>query len=126
MRRSARPLVIGALLLACATSGCAVLLLGLGAAGGYAIGKDTVRNDFEKNFGTVYRAGLLTARQMGQVTIEDERHGKIEATVEESKVWIRVEQNTPTTVRLKVKARKNLLPNIDLAQQVYNKILERL
>ena len=126
MRGQTRSWIIATLLLACITGGCAVLLLGLGVAGGYAISKDTVRNDFEQSFGTVFRASVIVAQQQGLVTLEDEKRGRIEATIEESTVWIKVEQNTPKTVRLKVTARKNLLPNIDLAQKVYNKILERL
>lgn len=50
--------------------------------------------------------------------------GKIRARVENSSLEIIVERLTRSTVRLKVKSRKNLMPNIELAQRVYNKILQ--
>ena len=41
-----------------------------------------------------------------------------------SSLDIDVERLTQKTVRLKVRSRKNLMPNIELAQKVYTKILQ--
>ena len=60
-------------------NGCAVALLGAGAAGGYAIGKDSVTSHFDHSQGRVYREALAAAEHMGLVEVEDEAHGLIKA-----------------------------------------------
>ncbi len=106
-------------------NGCALLLIGAGAAGGYAISKDSVKNNYDLPFGRVYRASLDVAKQMGHVTLEDEKHGVIKATVNDVNVTITVKQLTRKTVELKVKAR-SVMPKIEVAQEVYNKVAGRL
>ena len=106
-------------------SGCAILLIGAGAAGGYAISKDSVKNSFDLSQGHVYRQALAVAKQMGNVTLEDEKHGFLRANINDAVVTITVKQITKKTVELKVKAR-NVMPKIEVAQEVYNKIASRL
>ncbi len=107
--------------------GCPLVLVGAGVAGGYAISKDAVRNQFDLSKDAVYRQSLAVAKQMGQVTLEDMTHGVIELKVGDAHVTITVKPLTKKTVELKVKARNQfLMPQVDVAQQVYNKIIERL
>ena len=108
-------------------SGCAALLLGAGAAGGYAISKDSVKNDFDLSRSQVYRVSRDVVNQLGLITLEDERHGLLKATVEGVTVTVTVKPMTRKTVEVTVAARNNLLlPEIGVAQSVYTKILERL
>jgi len=108
------------------TSGCAVLLLGAGAAGGYAIGKDSVKNHYDLSQDRVFRQALGAVKEVGQILEEDSAHGVIRAMVRETSVTITVKPLTKKTVELKVKARKALMPDIEVAQQIYNKIDSRL
>lgn len=108
-------------------SGCAAVLIGAGAVGGYAVSRDSVVVNLEKSKEAVYRQSLEVAKKAGQVTVEDPRHGIIEMTTPEAvKVRIRLKQLTPRALELKVKARKNMLPRVDVAQDLYGKIMERL
>jgi len=108
-------------------SGCAVLLLGAGAAAGYAVGKDSVRNSFDLSQDFVYQQSLAVAKQTGLVTLQDAAHGRIEAKVVNANVTITVKPLTKQTVQLKVRARNAfLMPQLDVAHEVYNKIVERL
>jgi len=110
-----------------AMSGCALLLVGAGAAGGYAISKDSVKNTYDLSHAFVYQQSLVVAKEMGLVTVEDHTHGLIRAKVQDANVTITVKQLTKRTVELRVKARNALLmPEVDVAQAVYNKINERL
>ena len=106
-------------------SGCALLLVGAGAAGGYAVGKDSVKNNYDMSMEHVYRVSLDVAKQMGHVMEEDASHGIIRATVSDANVTITVKQLTRKTVELKVKARK-IMPKMDVAQEIYYKIAQRL
>lgn len=107
--------------------GCVMMLVGAGAAGGYAMGKDYIYGETDKNFDSVYGAAVEITEIMGSAEskFRNPSIGKIRARVENSSLEIVVERLTRSTVRLKVKSRKNLMPNIELAQKVYNKILQQ-
>ena len=125
---SQRAIRVGSLaVLAVCLSGCAALLVGAGAAGGYAVSKDSIRNHFDLPPSTVYHAAREVIGEEGLVTVEDERRGLIKAQVEGANVTITVKRISEKTTELKVKARNDLLmPKIDIAQVIYNKILGRL
>ena len=122
MRRGTLRLVLAGMV-ALATSGCAVFLLGAGAAGGYAVSKDSISNRFELPRSHVYRVSREVLSDLGLVTVEDERRGLLEAVVEGTNVTITVKTVSEKAVELKVKARDNLFfPRITIAQTVYNRI----
>ena len=108
-------------------SGCAVVLIGAGAAGGYALSKDSVKNHFDLSKDRVYKTSLGVTKDMGQVMLEDQKNGKIQAKVKEADITITVKPLTKKTVELKVQGRNKFkMPAVDVAQEVYNKIAERL
>ena len=108
-------------------SSCALLLVGAGVAGGYAISKDSVRNVFDLPKEQIFGESLTVAREAGAVTLEDRAHGRIKAEVQGVTVTGTVKPLTKRTVELKVTGRSHLLmPKVDVAQEVYNKIAERL
>lgn len=126
MRRSAVALIVAGVVVA-GLSGCAVLLVGAGAAGGYAISRDSVKNLFDLPAEAVFRASRQIVAEQGLITVEDARNGLLKATVEGATVTVTVKPVTKRTVELKVKARDSLhLPKVDIAQTIYTKILERL
>ena len=107
-------------------SGCAAVLIGAGAAGGYALSKDSVKNHFDISRDRVYARSLRVAKEMGLVTLEDAKKGLIKAEVKGADVTITVEPVTKKTVELKVKAKDRfLVPKVDIAQEVYTKIIEK-
>ena len=121
VRLAALSLAAGAL------SGCALLLVGAGAAGGYAMSKDSIRNYFDQPRERVYGVSRDVAEELGAVTSEDARRGVLKAEVQGANVTISVKPVSRTTVELRVRARDNLLlPKLDVAQAVYNQIFSRL
>ena len=110
-----------------ALSGCPVVLVGAGVAGGYAISKDSVKNNYDLPKNRVYGSGLAVLKEMGQVTSEDKKNGVLEGKIKETDVTVTVKPLTRKTVELKVKARNQIkMPAVEVAQEVYNKIDERL
>ena len=108
-------------------SGCPVVLVGAGAAGGYALSKDSVKNHFDLSKDKVYRRSLDVAKEMGQVTLEDSKKGLVKGKVKEADITITVKPLTKKTVELEVHARNKFkMPAVDVAQEVYNKIIEKL
>lgn len=109
------------------SGGCAPVLIGAGAVGGYAISKDSISNSFDLSFGHVYHISHQTMAQVGFITQADEQRGIIKGTVPGANVTITVKRLTSRTVQLQVKARNDvLLPKIDIAQSIYNQIAEKL
>ena len=121
---------VGVLALAIASlglCGCPVVLVGAGAAAGYAISKDSVRNTFDLAPQAVYQRSLTVANDMGLVTLQDEKHRMIKVKIQDATVTITVKPLTQHSVELKVQARNSfLMPEVDTAQAVYNKIIEKL
>ncbi len=109
-------------------SGCALFLVGAGITGGYAISKDTIEGTMEKPIDRVWKASHDVLMHEGFIKLEDKMRGKIEAEVRGSQVEVQINQATERTVKLQVKARKGykLLPNMDLANELYNKIYQKI
>ncbi len=108
-------------------AGCAPVLIGAGAVGGYAASKDSVIDHFDQSPARVFAQALRVAHEMGAVTLQDEEHGRIEADLNGIKVTISVTPITDKTVQLKIKARnKFFLPKVSVAQDVYAAITEDL
>ena len=105
--------------------GCWFLIGGaVGAAGAYVISKDTVQGATDKPYDSLWNAAVRIGRVRGTITEEDRQRGYIALEADSSRVQIRLVRLTSATTRLRVKARKYHLPNLDLAQDLYVRILE--
>ena len=122
-----RATLVAGLLAISLASGCAAALVGAGVAGGYAISKDSVRNTFDLPKDQVFQESLAVANDMGFVKLEDPAHGEIKLKIDDTTVTINVKRLSKKTVELKVSARNQfLMPEVDVAQDVYNRIIDRL
>lgn len=121
---------IAAFLIPCillGAAGCAPLIIGgaVGAVGGYAVSKDTIQGETDKNYDSLWEAALNVSKIRGRVKDEDKIKGYIDLEAESSKVNITLIRLTAATTRLKVKARKYHFPNMSLAQDMFTKIMEQ-
>lgn len=109
-------------------SGCAIFLLGAGAAGGYAVSKDEIEGHTDVSMNKVWNAMVDTVASEGSVVLKDQDHSQLEAIVRESEVKANLVQITPKTVQVRIKARKvkGLFPDIKLAQELYTKLIKRI
>ena len=106
--------------------GCAAILIGTGVAAGVAISEDTVKLEADTSFDRAFKVTRKVIDEMGAINLQDKDAGKMEANVQDSKISARVVPVTTKTVRIEIKSRKNLLPNVDLATTIINKINSRL
>lgn len=116
------------LLVSFISSGCVVLALGAGAAGGYAISKDEIEGFSDRSLEQTWRTAYEVFKKEGAIETADKEHAKIEALINESKVNFTAEQVSPKSVRFVIQARKamNLFPDIKLAQDLHQKIRGKL
>jgi len=106
--------------------GCLFIVGGaVGAAGAYAVSKDTIQADTDKPYDALWNAALTVSRIRGSIKHEDMNRGFIELETDSTRVWIRIIRFTRATTRLRISARKHHLPNLSLAQEFFTKITEQ-
>jgi hypothetical protein len=120
-------LVVTVLSFSLVNSGCVpVFFAAAGGVGVYAAGKDTIQGESDVPYETVWDSAVTVAKVRGTITKQEFDRGAIEAMEGKStKVWICVEKVTASTSRLKVASRKYKMPNLELAQIIYTKVLDQ-
>lgn len=105
--------------------GCAPLIIGAaaGGLGAYAISKDTVQGDSDKDYEALWESALSVAKIRGIIQQVNAGTGYIELSADSSKVWIRLIRLTQATTRIKISARKYHFPNMELAQDFFVKVI---
>jgi hypothetical protein len=119
-------LVSGLLFLSFSLIGCTALIIGGGVAGGIAISKDTATVNLDRSFDAAWNVTYKQLEKMGAITLQDKKANKIEARIQDSDVTATIKQLTPKTITIEIKARKNFFPNVSLAQDILNEIIQKL
>jgi len=92
-----------------------------------AISEDTVKSEVDAGFDQVWNATLNEVEKMGgEFTVKDKIRGVMEVKVRSSNIHIEIDRLTPKTIRMTVKSRKHLLPNIKLAHEISARVLRQL
>jgi len=120
------PVVLALISFSLVVSGCVPLFfVAAGGAGAYAVSKDTFQGETDVSSESLWDAALTVAKNRGTIIKQDFDKGMIEMTEAKAKVWITLEKITQSTTRLRVASRKYKMPNLELAQLVYTKILDQ-
>ncbi|MCB9756967.1 MAG: hypothetical protein H6753_00925 [Candidatus Omnitrophica bacterium] len=108
-------------------SGCFYLVIGgVGALGGYAISPDTVEGMVSGyTMQDIWQAAVDTVSIMGLIEEKNEIAGVVVAKVSGAHITVTVAEPVADTVKLRVKARRGMMPRIKLAQDIYTKIVQR-
>ncbi|MFA6379434.1 MAG: hypothetical protein WCX16_06635 [Candidatus Omnitrophota bacterium] len=116
-------LIVCVCILSLLTSSCIYFVAGgVGALGGYAVSPDTVEGEAQADYDTLWDASTQVVSIMGTVQTKDYKLGTLQGLVNGAKITIDLSQISSNDVRLRVKARKNMLPNIKMAQDIFVKI----
>jgi hypothetical protein len=106
-------------------TGCIFILGGAaGALGAYAISKDTIQGDSDITYEILWDSAVMVSRLRGNIISEDIQTGSIDLEEGSNRIWVRLLRLTQSTTRLKIAARKYHLPNLELAQDLYVRIVE--
>ena len=107
-------------------TGCAAALVGAGAVIGYAVSRDRVDLTVERPYPAVWSTCLEEAKRFGLLKEADQAAGRIEVLNQGTHVTLTLERLSETTVKIIFKARKNLLPKIDVAQRLATQLARKL
>lgn len=113
-----------AVLLAFSGSGCVMLAVGAaGVVGGYVISPDTVEGSIARSLEETWMSAQEITGIMGKIVEENANLGVLVAEISAARVTVTLVAINASTTKLTVKARKSFMPKIDLAQDVYIKIV---
>lgn len=119
--------VVMSLVVAGSFSGCVYLAVGaIGVVGGYVVSPDTVEGTTAHTTEECWDAAKQIAGIMGQIAQESPNGSQLDATINGSKVIVIVSAVNVSTTKISVKARKAFMPKIDVAQDVYAKIINSM
>lgn len=96
---------------------------GLGAVGGYAVSSDTIEGVLSYDQLDTWDATKEVVSIMGVIEEDSEESGVVIAKINGAKVTINIISLTDENTKIRIKARKALLPKISTAQDVYVKIV---
>ena len=82
-----------------------------------------MQGDSDKSYDALWESAVSVAGMRGIIQQENANTGYIELSAESSKVWIRLIRLTQATTRIKISARKYHFPNMELAQDIFVKII---
>jgi hypothetical protein len=97
-----------------------------GAVGGYMVSPDTVEGTTARSFTEVWDAAYEITGIMGRIESQNQNTGQIVATVNGAQITVTMMNLNTSSTKLSVKARKALMPKVDVAQDVYTKIIKQM
>lgn len=110
-----------------AGSGCVYLAVGaVGVVGGYVVSPDTVEGTTMHSTEECWDAAKQIAAIMGQIVQESPNGSQLDANINGSKVSVTLSAINVSSTKISVKARKAFMPKIDVAQDVYAKIINSM
>ena len=109
-----------------AFNGCIYLVVGgVGALGGYVVSPDTVEGMItNENFDDIWDAVVEVVSVMGFVQERNDGGGILIAKVQGTKVTVSMMRLSDSAIKVSVKARKAFMPKVQVAQEVYMKIIK--
>ncbi len=110
-------------------TGCAPVLIGagVGAVAGYTLSNDSAVGNLRTEYRQLWDLCIEKLESLEAEIVEaNESKGIIRAVISENKVTIKIDTITSQTQRLRVSARKYLLPKPHFAQKIFLKITEEL
>ncbi len=109
-------------------SGCttAVIVGGATAASVVAITSDYVTTSIDIEFNQAWRVAKNQLAILGELDESEQKLGELEAVVDKAKVKVNISKLTEETVDIRVAARRELIPDVDLARSILANIIRNL
>jgi hypothetical protein len=108
-------------------NGCVPVLVGAGVVTGYSLSNDSATGNVSSDYRNLWDITMEKVKSMEAEIIEaKESRGIIKARISDHAVAIKITTIDAQTQRLKVSARRYLLPKPQFAQKVFLKIIGEL
>lgn len=109
-------------------SGCALFVVGAAAgAAGYVLSEDGIDGYINYSKEEVFQAVQSSVGEHGGIVVyANSILGMLKARIDGADVNVKIEAVTSQKARLQITARKNVIPQVDLAQKIYIDTLKKL
>jgi len=96
-----------------------------GAVAGYAVSRDSITVDLDHPKERIWDICVDELRRRGRIKREDRAGGRLDGMIQKADVVVTMGNLTPSAVRVVIRARKNMLPHLDVAQRLALDIARR-
>lgn len=108
-------------------NGCIPVLVGTGVVAGYTLSNDSAIGEVKCDYRTLWDVSTDKLQSLkAEILSSNESKGLIKAKVSDNDVTIKIDTLSPTMQKLKISARKYLLPKPQFAQKIFVKIVQDL
>lgn len=106
---------------------CVPVLVGTGVVAGYTLSNDSAIGEVKCDYRTLWDVTMDKLETMkAEISNADESKGLIKAKVYDTDVTIKINMINSSVQKLKIAARKYLLPKPQTAQKIFVKIIQDL
>jgi hypothetical protein len=110
-----------------AISACIPVLVGTGVVAGYTLSNDSAIGEVKCDYRTLWDVSTDKLQSLkAEILSSNESKGLIKAKVSDNDVTIKIDTISPAMQKLKISARKYLLPKPQFAQKIFVKIVQDL
>jgi hypothetical protein len=109
------------------STGCIPILIGAGAAGGYALSNDAAEGKVSVEYRVLWDLCLDTLEEKeAEILVINQARGYIKAVVSEHAVSVRINSIDKDYQKLKIAARRNYMPKPHFAQKIFFEVVDQL
>jgi len=110
-----------------AVNACVPVLVGTGVVAGYTLSNDSAIGEVKCDYRTLWDVSMDKLQNLKpKILTSNESKGLIKATVSDNDVTIKIDTINSSMQKLKISARKYLLPKPQFAQKIFVKIVQDL
>jgi len=119
---------LGAIFLSlCAAGACVPILVGTGVVAGYTLSNDSAIGEVKCDYRTLWDVTTDKLQNLkAEIIVSNESKGFIKAKVADNDVTVKIDTINSSMQKLKISARKYLLPKPQFAQKIFVKIVQDL
>lgn len=111
----------------CGINGCVPILVGTGVVAGYTLSNDSAIGEVKCDYRTLWDVTTDKLHSLkAEILTSNESKGLIKAKVTDNDVTIKIDTISQSMQRLKISARKYLMPKPQFAQKIFVKIAQDL
>jgi len=111
----------------CTINACIPILVGTGVVAGYTLSNDSAIGEVKCDYRTLWDVSMDKLQNLkAEILTSNESKGLIKAKVTDNDVTIKIDTINQSMQKLKISARKYLLPKPQFAQKIFVKIVQDL
>jgi hypothetical protein len=111
----------------CSITSCVPVLVGTGVVAGYTLSNDSAIGEVKCDYRTLWDVTTDKLQNLkAEILTSNESKGLIKAKVSDNDVTVKIDTLSQSVQKLKISARKYLLPKPQFAQKIFVKIVQDL